>query len=466
MRLRTPLIVAFLGLALSPGSALAAPPNDAYANARALDIFERDDPALRTNAGATTAGGEPQPCDGVTVTATIWYRIPGTGGPVTLNTVGSAPDTVLAVYDTDGSTAPTTLNEIGCNNDIWDGGDETDDRASELVFDTDAGSDYLVQIGSCPSCGSSPALPATGRIEFIAYDAPAHDARAAAQALPAGHGVLTDNFGATTETNERLECGAEHQYGKTVWFRFNAPQSGNAVFTTGGAFDAVMAVYRGATRLGCNDDGVAGAVGPSRLALHLDPGEYLVQVGGWGGDIRSAYGDFSVQADFTADPPPVPPDRDGDGISDASDRCPDESSRARDANADGCLDAVPPPPLKSLRSSVSSVWNWSHRRYTRVVALRVNAVPAGATVKVTCKSKPRRRCPRSKTYRIKKNTKKLNLRKPFKGRKLPRGTTVTIQVTAPGYEGKVSRYRTRKGKRPSVSLLCLQPGAKKPGSCL
>jgi hypothetical protein len=260
-----------------------------------------------------------------------------------------------------------------------------------------------------------------------------------------------------------LECGADHQYGKTVWFRFNAAQSGNAVFTTGGGFDAVMAVYRGTTRLGCNDDGVPGAVGPSRVALHLDAGDYLIQVGGWGGDIRSAYGDFSVQADFAADPPP---DRDGDGIPDAADRCPDENSRARDANSDGCLDPAPPPPLKSLRSTVSSGWDWSNRRFTRVTALRVNAVPAGATVKVTCKSKPRKRCPRTRSYRITKNTKKLNLRKPFKGRKLPAGTTLTIQVTAPGYEGKVSRYRTRRGKRPSVSQLCLQPGAPRAGSCL
>lgn len=459
IRLRTPLIVAVLGLALSPGMALGAPANDNFAGAQSVAI---DAPVSGTNVGATEAG-EPQPCD-VMMAATIWYRIPGTGGPVTLNTVGSGPDTVLAVYDTDGASngPPADGNRIGCNNDIWDGGNAQDDRASELVFDTQAGSEYLVQIGSCSGCGGS--LPATGNIEFAAYGTPDNDDRAAARALTAGRGVLTDNFGATTQPGERVECGADHPYGKTVWFRFTAAQSGTAVFTTGGGFDAVMAVYSGSTHLGCNDDGVPGAVGPSRLALHLPAGEYLIQVGGWGDDIRAAYGDFSVQADFAADPPP---DRDGDGVTDAADHCPDQSSRARDADGDGCLDPLPPVPLKSLRSSISTFWDATHGRFTRVLTLRANALPAGSTVKVTCKSKPRKRCPyRSRTYRIRKATKRLNLRKPFRHARLPARTVLTIQVTAPGYEGRVNRYRMRKKKRPTVSLLCLQPGATRPGSCL
>jgi hypothetical protein len=460
IRLRAPLILAVLVLALSPGMALGAPPtNNDFADAASVPI---NSPASGTNVEATTEAGEPQPCD-VTTVATIWYRIRGTGGPVTLNTVGSDPDTVLAVYDTDGGGTggpPADANRIACTNDIWDGGNAQDDRASELVFPTEEGIDYLVQIGSCSGCGGS--LPATGGVEFIAYDPPDNDDRASAPVLAAGRGVLTENRGATTEPGERAECGAEHQYGKTVWFRFNAGQSGTAVFTTGGGFDAVMAVYRGGTHLGCNDDGVIGAVGPSRLALHLDPGEYLIQVGGWGDDIRAAYGEFSVQVDFVADPQP---DRDGDGITDAADRCPDQSSRARDADSDGCLDPPPPPPLKNLRSTVSSLWVPS-RRSTRVQVLAVNALPKGATVKVTCSSKPRRRCPRSRTYRIRKATKKLNVRKPFRGKRLPAGTRVTIVITAPGYEGKVYVYRMRKKKRPSLRQLCLPPGATRPGTCL
>jgi hypothetical protein len=450
-------IVAVLVLALSPATALGAPANDDYTNAEAVPI---NNSVSGSNVDATVAG-DPQPC-GVDMASTIWYRVPGTGGPVTLNTVGSGVDTVLAVYDTDGTDngPPAAGNFIDCNDDIWDG-NQQDDRASELVFDTQAGNHYLVQIGSCSGCGGS--LPPTGGVEFVAFDTPPNDDRGSARAIAPGAAVLTNNIGATTEAGERVECGADHKYGKTVWFHFNATQSGNAVFTTGGGFDAVMAVYRGSTHLGCNDDGIPNVAGPSRLALHVQPGEYLIQVGGWGGGIRSAYGDFTLQAEFAADPPP---DRDGDGIPDAADRCPDQNSRARDANSDGCLDPPPPIPLKSLRSSVSTGWDWSHRRYTRVQLLRANALPAGATVKVTCKSKPRRRCPRSHTYRIRKNTKKLNLRKPFRRRKLPARTTVTIQITAPGYEGKVSRYRTRRGKRPSVSQLCLAPGAKRPGSCL
>jgi hypothetical protein len=461
IRLRVLLIFGVLVLALFPGTALAAPDNDEFANAEFVNI---GDSASGSNVDAG-ADGEPQPCD-VAMEHTIWYRVTGTGGPVTLNTVGSDVDTVLAVYDTDGDDngPPTEDNEIDCNNDIWPDGDNQDDRSSELVFPTEDGVGYLVQIGNCPGCGSG--LPDTGGVEFVAFDTPANDDRGSAQPITAGHGVLAANFGATTEPGERVECGADHDYGKTVWFRFTAPQSGNAVFTTGGGFDAVMAIYRGATHLGCNDDGVPGAVGPSRLALHLQPGDYLIQVGGWGGDIRSAYGNFSIQVDFTGDPPA---DRDGDGIPDAADHCPDQNSRARDANADGCLDPPPPVPLKVLRSTISIRWDpFSHAPSTRLTRLRVKAVPAGTVVKVACKPKKGRKgCPyRSKSYRIRKATKNRNLRKPFKRKLLRPGTTVTITITGPGYEGKVWRYKTRRKKDPTSALLCLEPGAKRPGSCL
>jgi hypothetical protein len=101
-----------------------------------------------------------------------------------------------------------------------------------------------------------------------------------------------------------------------------------------------------------------------------------------------------------------------------------------------------------------------------VLQLRLNAVPAGTVVKVTCKAKRRKSCPRSKTYQVRKATKHLNLRKPFKRKRLRPKTVVTVTLTGPGYEGKVWRYTTRRKKNPTSAQLCLQPGAKRPGSCL
>jgi hypothetical protein len=435
-----------------PAAALAAPGNDDPANAQPVDL---DQSVSGSNVGASAAG-EPQPC-GVTMDATVWYRVDGNGGPITLNTVGSDPDTVLAVYDTDSN--PTEGDAIDCNNDIWDGGDNQDDRASEVVFDSRAGARYLVQVGTCSGCGSS--LPATGGIDFVAFDAPGNDDRAAARPIGAGGPVLADNFGATTEAGERLECGADHPYGKTVWFRFTAPGSGTAVFSTGGGLDSVMAVYRGGTELGCNDDTIPHTAGPSQVSVHVDAGDYLVQVGGWGDDIRAAYDDFTVRVDFGGDPLP---DSDGDGIPDVSDHCPAENSRARDADGDGCLD---PAPLLSLRTTVSSTWDFtSHAPRTRPTVLAANALPAGSVVKVTCKAKRHKGCPPNKTYRIRKATKKRNLRKPFKHKLLRPRSVVTVTVTAPGYEGKVWRYTIRKKKKPKLEQLCLDPGAKRPSSCV
>src|SRR5829696_8777274 len=98
-----------LALALPAASAGAAPlDNDDYQAATKLDFFERVLPVTdRTNAGAgiqadePLTANEPDPQHGCGETAsqlshTIWYQVPGSGGPVTVHTRGSEVDTVVA----------------------------------------------------------------------------------------------------------------------------------------------------------------------------------------------------------------------------------------------------------------------------------------------------------------------------------------------------------------------------------
>ena len=73
---------------------------------------------------------------------TLWYKIEGTGGPVTFDTAGSDFDTVIAVYQSvDGN-----LTEIGCDDDVFSAPLGTTVQAA-LTIDTIRGETYFAQAG-------------------------------------------------------------------------------------------------------------------------------------------------------------------------------------------------------------------------------------------------------------------------------------------------------------------------------
>ena len=101
--------------------------------------------------------------------------------------------------------------------------------------------------------------------------------------------------------------------------------------------------------------------------------------------------------------------------------------------------------------------------------LAVNAIPANGRVKVQCKTKKKKQqkksCPyKKKTFQSAKAKSKLKLLKPFKKKKLPVGTKVTVAMTATGFIGKQFTYTMRKSKQPKTKRLCIPPGGK-PGKC-
>ena len=91
----------------------------------------------------TEEGPEPLP-----VLKTVWFKLVGTGGPVTLDTAGSGFDTVLAVYEQlpDGSLAGV---EDACADDVALHPIGRTLQAS-LTLDTAVGTTYYVQIGGFP----------------------------------------------------------------------------------------------------------------------------------------------------------------------------------------------------------------------------------------------------------------------------------------------------------------------------
>jgi hypothetical protein len=128
----------------------------------------------------------------------------------------------------------------------------------------------------------------------------------------------------------------------------------------------------------------------------------------------------------------------------------------------------PPPPPTLLSSTISNSW-LAFPRYTKVDSLAVNVLPAGSKVVVQCKTKKKKQqkkgCPyKKKTFKIAAARSRLSLLKPFRKKKIPVGSKLTITITAPGYIGKRFQYKMRKRRKPKLTRLCIPPGGK-PGKC-
>jgi hypothetical protein len=134
--------------------------------------------------------------------------------------------------------------------------------------------------------------------------------------------------------------------------------------------------------------------------------------------------------------------------------------------------APPPPPAPgpgpsgiTTLPSTTSINSLAFPKYTKIVNLAVKNLVAGTTVTVTCKTKKKKQQKKGCPYKRKRVTTtgaraKLNLRKPFKNKKLPVGAKITITIAAPGFIGKQIQYTVRKRKIPSTRVLCVPPGGK------
>ena len=127
------------------------------------------------------------------------------------------------------------------------------------------------------------------------------------------------------------------------------------------------------------------------------------------------------------------------------------------------------PPLTVLSSTISNHF-LAFRKYTKVDRLAVNDLPAGARVRVQCKAKKKKQqkkgCPyKSRTVTTTFPRAKLNVLKPFRKKKMPKGLKITITITAPGFIGKQFTYTMRSPKSPRSRRLCIPPGGK-PARCV
>jgi M6 family metalloprotease-like protein len=119
----------------------AAPSNDNFTGAWILSGY--GGVATTTNVGATGETGEPTHLTTSGTASSVWFRwtAPATGS-ATFDTLGSGPDTVMAIY-TGGSLA--ALAKLGQDDDSAGG------TASKLTFSVSAGTTYAVAVGGYSS---------------------------------------------------------------------------------------------------------------------------------------------------------------------------------------------------------------------------------------------------------------------------------------------------------------------------
>ncbi len=126
-----------------PGAGGPAPANDAPETAAPLRLG-----ATAVNAqtrGAVEDLEAPMSCEAesedglLTPGHSLWYRLPGTGAPVTFDPSGSSFNTVLAVYRLEGE----ELVEVACVDDAFGVPDPT--TQPPVTVDTVAGATYVVQ---------------------------------------------------------------------------------------------------------------------------------------------------------------------------------------------------------------------------------------------------------------------------------------------------------------------------------
>ncbi|HEV2787209.1 MAG TPA: putative metal-binding motif-containing protein, partial [Solirubrobacteraceae bacterium] len=169
---------------------------------------------------------------------------------------------------------------------------------------------------------------------------------------------------------------------------------------------------------------------------------------------------------------PVPVDGDGDGFVAGFD-C-DDANRAInpgatdvvgdgiDQNCDGFDEPVP-----FVDYGLSLSFSKATPRGRRVSRLVVRDLPAGHRVQVSCKTPKRyaRRCPFTRRTRQPLQGGNASLTSLFRRRVLPPGTTLELQITAPGFNGRVRRFTVRRVGAVRDQRLCLMLGRRVPSSC-
>ncbi len=185
--------------------------------------------ATGCNTGAILSAGESTPLN---MDKTVWWTwLSPYTGKVTVDTIGSSFDTVVAVYDF--FTPPSAPLLYGSDDNR--GGNGT----SQLTFNATANTYYKIQVGSKPG-------GATGMVRLHLAPAPSlflNDAFTSAISLGSSPSTAANG----SNENASIQSGEPvFGVGRTIWYRWTAPYTGDYILnTTGSNFDTTLAIYSG-----------------------------------------------------------------------------------------------------------------------------------------------------------------------------------------------------------------------------
>ena len=150
----------------------------------------------------------------------------------------------------------------------------------------------------------------------------------------------------------------------------------------------------------------------------------------------------------------------------------DAVGNASSAGGQVLVSPVQRPFTPRIDSTVQSKWGFDQRTGKRffLFRLRVVAPPKKSVAQLRCRG---RRCPfqsrrftriRHRAITLYKNISAAKVVKK-RNRRFHAGQVVQLRVTAPGYIGKVVKYKLTRRRQPVGKVLCLPPGVTKPQKC-
>jgi len=268
-----------VGQALARLQSLSPPANDNMFSAETIPAFISRTSVTGYNFGASLQPGEPRHVVPTADRSVWWKWTPSHAGKVTIDTIGSGLDTVLAVY-TQLWVYPGLMNPIAANDNL-----SATDTASRVSFSVAAGRTYYIAVAgktAAQECG----------VVLNLQQPPPNDNFAQAISVPVSATATVvvegSSFGATRERGEPKLLDSE-KHTASVWYKFTAPATKSLTIDTEGSelADTILAVYRGDTLatlqlVAANDDGGVGLW--SRVTFTMTAGlEYKVLVNGYNG---------------------------------------------------------------------------------------------------------------------------------------------------------------------------------------
>ena len=242
-----------------------------------------------SNVGGTAEGGEPIHAGKHSALNSVWWRYtPTASGQITIDTLGSNFDTVLAVYR---GSSVASLAEVASNDDA-----DYYTIQSQVRFNATAGVEYQIAVAGYMNEAGNIRLSVHGGVAA----APANDnfvdrqnvnppSRAGSRRTVAGSTVL-----ATAERFEPYHAGWRNSR-NSVWYRFTPQSTGRVTIDTRGSdFDTILAVYsrnslRHLTEVASNNNTV-GLGRQSRVSFRALAGrQYQIAITGYanrGGNLR------------------------------------------------------------------------------------------------------------------------------------------------------------------------------------